>query len=1191
MSKTSLIAAIKGTDNVESNGATITFDNGASMDKLRSLVADQLGIASGHQDLILEDANGNVLSEIDQVRQQEVIYVNLKDQVRLPAVPKRSLPYFGNLYDMLPDLQASWRRLFEELGPVVKINLIGNEIIGTNDPAVAELFVKESDYFTKKINGGLLEIKAFGGQGLFTTDSDEMDWRLAHKLLMPAFSPRAIKAYQLEMSLIGQQTIRLLEQFGPDEPVEILQWTTNLTFETIGKVGFGYDFHLLDDRNAESHPFIEAMGYCMKQAFKRMLQPKVLKRMPLESNRRFDRSIKLMHTTVDEVIQQRKNGPEAKDMNKDVLGFMLNARDENDLGLTDENIRDQVITFLIAGHETTSNTLSWTLYELSRHPEIEEKILQEIVNLGITHDGLPTSKQSSSMKYTHQVLKETLRMYSPLRALGKYCKKDIIVPGGYQIKAGSQVIVHLGSMHYNEDIYPNPDEFDPSRWTPEEEQKRSRFAWLPFSTGPRSCIGMALALQEAKTILGMLLHRFRFVYDGPPIAYDPKSPTTKPLNLFMKILPRQHLPSPTADNRLTPPGSPAQAKIPQVSLPTAATKAGSIPLPPVTFLFGTQTGTAQDYASQLAGQAKTFGFKNVTLCDMDKWEVLKNGKYNGPKGTNDRRELVVVCTATYNGCPPDSAEKFDKFISDDSKDKDHPMDGLLYAVFGLGNKNWRTYQQFPTKCDNRLDELGAERFFDLGSGDADKDMDADFLEWCAHFWSHTLGYFGITTNPETTSLVPTPSKNDDPAAKLELQIIQKSEDAKWDSASKNINGEYSAEITVNTELQNVELSKRSTRHFEIDISKLQSPDTDKHRYIAGSHLEILPENSDEVVKKVALGFGLVLDSVFEITNVDNTSVSSRSLAASIKGPCTVRNALKYYADIYSAPSRYLLGYFAARMKETHPDVAATFSDVIYPGEKGQAAYNEFIKEHRNLMDLQRNYPLAELSLKEFLCAVTVMQPRRYSIASSPLKYKDSAHLAVGIVDDVIDNRHYPGLTSGYLAGSQPPCPLRARIKSSKSSFCLPSDEKTPIIMIAAGTGVSPFVGFLQEREVLKSNAEAHLFFGCRHPDQDFIYRDVFEGYEKSGVITKLYPAFSRCGEDNPRKYVQHQIMANAGAIWKLLGQGAIIYVCGAGTMSRDVRRTFELMAKRFGGAKNDDEATELIHDLISSGRYNEDVWG
>ncbi|KAI8580599.1 hypothetical protein K450DRAFT_299354 [Umbelopsis ramanniana AG] len=1191
MSTTSLIVAIKGTDNVENDGVIVRFGTGASMDTLRSLIADKLGIATGYQDLILEDGDGKLLSGIDHVRQQQVVYVNLKDQVKLPAVPKHTLPYFGNLYDMLPDMLASWRRLFEEYGPVVKVNLLGSEIIGTNDPAVAELFVKENEYFTKKIYGGLSEVKAFGGQGLFTTDSDEMDWKLAHKLLMPAFSPRAIKAYQLEMSLIGQTTIKLLEQFSSDESVEILHWTTNLTFETIGKVGFGYDFHLLDDRNAENHPFIEAMGYCMKQSFTRTTQAKVMKHLPLESNRRFDESLKLMHTTVDDVIQQRKNGPEAKDKDKDLLGFMLNARDENDLGLTDENIRDQVITFLIAGHETTSNTLAWTLYELSRHPEIEEKILQEIVNLEITHDGLPTSKQSSNMKYTHQVLKETLRMYSPLRALGKHCKKDIIVPGGYQIKAGSEVIVHLGSMHYNEAIYPNPDEYDPSRWTPEEEQKRSRFAWLPFSTGPRSCIGMALALQEAKTILGMLLHRFRFVYDGPPITHDPKSPTTKPLNLFMKILPREHLPSPTADNRLTPPGSPAQTKMPRATLPTAAVNAGTVPLPPVTFLFGTQTGTAQDYASQLAGQAKNFGFKNVKVCDMDKWEVLEKGKYNVPKGSSDRRELVIICTATYNGSPPDSAEKFDKFISDDSNDKDRPMEGLLYSVFGLGNKNWRTYQQFPTKCDNRLDELGAERFFYLGSGDADKDMDADFHEWCAHFWSHTLIYFGIGTNPETTSLVPTPSKYEDPADKLEVQIIEKSEDAKCISASKNVNGEYNAEINVNTELQNVELSKRSTRHIEIDISKLQSPNTDKHRYLAGDHLEVLPENSDMDIEKVALGFGLILDSVFEITNVDVTTVSSRSLAVAIKGPCTVRNALKYYADIYSAPSRYMLAYFAARLQKTHPDVAATFSDVIVPGDKGQAAYIEFIKECRNLLDLQRKYPLKELSLKEFLCAVTVMQPRRYSIASSPLKNKDSAHLAVGVVDDVMNNRHYPGLTSGYLANVQPPCPLRARIKSSKSSFCLPSDEKTPIIMIAAGTGVSPFVGFLQEREVLKSDAEAYLFFGCRHPDQDFIYRDVFEGYEKSGVITKLYPAFSRYGEDNPRKYVQHQIMANAGVIWKLLSQGAVIYVCGAGTMSRDVRRTFELMAKSFGGAKTDEEATELLTGLMTSGRYNEDVWG
>lgn len=112
----------------------------------------------------------------------------------------------------------------------------------------------------------------------------------------------------------------------------------------------------------------------------------------------------------------------------------------------------------------------------------------------------------------HQVLKETLRKYPPLRQLGKYCKKDCIIPGGYLMKADTVALIHVYAMHHNADVYSDPERFDPDRFSPEEEQKRSRFAWLPFSTGPRSCIGMAFALQEAKVVLAMLLHRFKFHY-------------------------------------------------------------------------------------------------------------------------------------------------------------------------------------------------------------------------------------------------------------------------------------------------------------------------------------------------------------------------------------------------------------------------------------------------------------------------------------------------------------------------------------------------------------------------------------------------------------------------------------------------------------------------------------------------------
>lgn len=286
------------------------------------------------------------------------------------------------------------------------------------------------------------------------------------------------------MGLIAQETMKVLAEYGPEEKVEILNWCTNLTFETIGRIGFGYSFDLMD-RDKPPHPFIDAMGYALSNSVKRFARPSFMKKLPLENNRQWERGIRLMHSIVEEVIVERKNSVHAKDSEKDLLGFMLNARDEHNLGLSDENIRDQVVTFLIAGHDTTANTLAWTFYELARNPDIQAKVLQEIANAGITSDELPTVEQISSLKYLSRVLKETLRCYSPLRALGKYCKKDCVVPGGYRIKAGTDVVVSTLNMHMNPKVYENPTKYDPDRWTPEEEQKRSRYAWLPFSTGPR----------------------------------------------------------------------------------------------------------------------------------------------------------------------------------------------------------------------------------------------------------------------------------------------------------------------------------------------------------------------------------------------------------------------------------------------------------------------------------------------------------------------------------------------------------------------------------------------------------------------------------------------------------------------------------------------------------------------------------
>ncbi|ORY94519.1 cytochrome P450 [Syncephalastrum racemosum] len=1179
---TSLIVALKGSIDIEKDGRIIRFGSGANLSTVRGLAAEKLGIAGNPEDLVLLDVSDQVLAGIDQVRAQQVIHIDHKDHIKEVPRPRR-LPFVGNLPEMLPNITMGWCRMFADYGPLVSISILSNEVIGTNDPAIAELFAKESEYFTKKLSAGLLQVKNFAGQGLFTTDTDDMDWKLAHKLLMPAFSPRAIKAYLHDMGAISMQTIKVLEQYQPTEGVEVLVWTTRLTFETIGRCGFGYEFGLLDSRDAPSHPFIEAMAYCLKQSANRSQQTALMRNLPIPQQKRYWSDIQLMSDTVDKVIRDRKSSEEATNKDKDLLGFMLNARDEQGLGLSDENIRNQVLTFLIAGHDTTANMLAWTLYEISRHPEVEARLLQEIANLGITHTEIPTFEQVSNLKYTHQVLKETLRKHPPLRELGKYCKKDCIVPGGYKIHAGSYVDIQVYAMHHNEKVYPNPKEYDPDRFSPEEEQKRSRFAWLPFSTGPRACIGMAFALQEAKIVLAMLLHRFKFTYDGPDINFDPQMPTTKPVDLLMNILPRTDMPEPSSEPLSVPPKDPTPAKAPrpealinhmqqQKGQPTEK-------LPSITFLFGTQTGTAQDYASQLASQARAFGFKDVETIEMDRWNVLEGTYEPSPSG-----DLVVICTATYNGQPPDSAEKFSKFIAGKVGNEANSklLNGLKYAVFGLGNVQWRTYQRFPCIVDDALEELGAERFFSAGKGNADADMDAEFNEWCAHFWVRTLTNYGLAV-PKSSSVVPSANVSSGDQQSVQVQFIGPSNEAKWEAATQNRNGETNCSIEIRRELQQPG-SGRHTCHMEIDISKLQ-PLSGEHMYEPGDHLEVMPANDPATVEAVALSFGWVLDSVFEVDRESlSASVSPRSLAKMIQGPCTVRNALTYFADLSSPPSRTLLAIFAEHLRQVDASTAEAFSNMIMPDSKDYAA---FIARHHNLLDLQRAFPqVNQLEFALFLAAVPVMQPRRYSIASSPLQHPRSVHLTVGIVEDKEDGRVYHGLASNFLnARAQS---FRGGLKSSRSTFSLPRDPEVPLIMVGAGTGISPFRGFLQHRAKQPSAAASALVFGCRHPKQDAIYKDELEQYVSDGVLSDLWIAYSRLQPPSPVKYVQHQLLANAARVWTLISkEQAHVYVCGAGAMSRDVRRAFITIAKSFGHS----DPEHFVDNLLDEGRYKEDVWG
>ncbi|KAI8803638.1 cytochrome P450 [Cladochytrium replicatum] len=1152
-------------------------------------VSTKLGVEKGFS---LKDTNGSSVDTFADLERAYAVVVHPIEQQYKSIPGPRPLPIVGNLFDITPDPLNQFRKLHSDHGPLVHLTIFGRDIVTTNDPKYAEIFAKEGEYFTKKVLGILSEVKPVGGQGLFTTNSDDPDWKLAHKLLMPAFSPKAIKRYTVEMGEIAQRTAAIFDHFvvtGEEVPLDF--WTTCLTFETIGKIGFGFDFHLVDSPDVQVHPFISAMAFTLNEGFARANRPQFMKYLPTRINAQYERELQLMRSTVEDVLKTRKESPDAKDSEKDLLGFMLNAVDP-DMGssMTDRVIRDQVITFLIAGHETTSNTLAWTFFELSRYPAVLQKCLQEIVDVGITEDGIPTSQQVNQLKHIERCLKETLRMHSPVRGLSKGCLKDIVLPGNYLIKKGQAVVVGVDQIHYNPEVYENPYKYDPDRFLSENESQRSLYAWLPFSVGPRGCIGRPFALQEAIIVMAIWLRRFVITPMSPEqVTYDPRALTTRPMNLKVKITRRTELPEPSA-GALAQRISGVDAEESQVVMPSV--KVGSIALPALTVVYGSNTGTAQDFATVIAKSAKQLGFEKLSLRTLDDYvshraTAAKHSVLSAAETLMGvtLEELVVVVSSTYNGYPPENAAAFDKWIDNADVAASQPFKRTGFAVFGCGNSQWRTFQAFPNKIDEALEKLGGTRIISTGKGDATQDMENTFNEFVTELWATVVQTFGGGENVELSKALGQVGSSEIDG--VNVRFITPGDAEEWAAARENVNKAYPATIVVNEELV-PNPRESSISHVEIELAPENS------NYTPGDHLEVYPQNDPALVDSAIKALGLVPDATFEIESLQ--PITGRSLAAVINGPCTVKNAFTYYADLSAPPSRTLLKACADRIPPNDSN-CGLLRKLTEPGSKEE--FERFVSVYRTVYELIEGFPEAakKLSLKDVLSVVQAMSPRRYSIASAVRPGKERiAALTVGVVSDVVkhpisgESKTYPGLSSGFIARSTPtPVSICARVLPVKDSFHLPESPFTPIVMICAGTGIAPFLGFLQHRELTGSKAEAHLYFGCRTADH-CIYKDQIEKWESSGTLTKRHVAYSRHPE-HQKTYVQHLLLRDGAMLWKLVQQGGVLFVCGnASKLARDVRAAVEEIAVQVGGLSQE-AAARYIQDLQNGGRYNEDVWG
>ncbi|CAD7699015.1 unnamed protein product [Ostreobium quekettii] len=597
----------------------------------------------------------------------------------------------------------------------------------------------------------------------------------------------------------------------------------------------------------------------------------------------------------------------------------------------------------------------------------------------------------------------------------------------------------------------------------------------------------------------------------------------------------------------------------------------------VRILFGTQTGTAEKFANQIAkalGEAYGEGVTPVVE-DLEEYAFA---------GALAREAVALFVVATYgDGDPTDSAMEFDGWLTDCEVAGEAIFEGLQYGVFALGNTEYEHFCAFGKKVDRTLEQLGAERIVKRTDGDDSSCIEDDLDDWIVNLLAG-LDKRGFaekrvqSTNGAANEIVPA----------YDVVIAENCRDERKLSAydRTGTSGGGSAGHTVSLALVDEvrelhsNLSERSCVHVVLNTNELN--------YEPGDHVAVVPENSEEIVQEAAKVLGVDLDTVFTLKQQEG---NPHKLPSPFPGPVTLRTALKTFADLTASPRKSAfpaLAAFATNQEEAQRLKFLCSAD-------GKAEYKKCVLDCRmSLLELFQDFPSVKPTLGAFFASICPrLQPRYYSISSSPAMHPNKIHITAAVVDEVKPSgRPHKGVCTNWLKVQAPGA--FALIHVRKSHFRLPSDPEVPVIMVGPGAGLAPFRGFLQERSTLQQKGHqlgpALLFFGCRSRKKDYIYEEELQQYLEDGVITELYTAFSRDQEE--KDYVQHHLFANRDKVWAALngGRKGVFYVCGeAAHMARDVHDALRDIVQHCQNCTAA-EAENVVKALGDQGRYQKDIW-
>ncbi|MEU6171496.1 cytochrome P450 [Streptantibioticus parmotrematis] len=988
----------------------------------------------------------------------------------------------------------------------------------------------DEDRFAKAVGPALEHVREFAGDGLFTAYNDEPNWAKAHDILLPAFAMGSLRTYHPTMLRVARRLIASWDAALADgRPVEVAEDMTRMTLDTIGLAGFGYDFGSFG--RDEEHPFVAAMVRCLAHT------QGLLARRPDDGqdhaaqDAAFRADADYLAGVVDEVIDARRASGETG--TDDLLGLMLQApHPVSGETLDPANIRNQVITFLIAGHETTSGALSFALYHLLKNPAVLRRARDEVDALwGDAADPEPAFEDVGRLTYVRQVLCEALRLWPTAAVFGRTARADTELGGGrLTMRAGDTAFVLTPMLHRDPVWGDNVELFDPDRFAPERETALPPHAFKPFGTGERACIGRQFALHEAVMLLGLLIHRYRFLDHTGYQMLIRETLTLKPEGFTLELARRT--------DHATAPG-PADS----VSVPDEATVLATrvVPGTALTVLHGSNLGSCRELAAQIADLGTELGCE-VSVAPLDAYA----------DGTLPRTSPVVIVAASYNGRPTDDAAAFVSWLEDGHA----AADGVRYAVLGVGDRNWAaTYQRVPTLVDDRLAALGGERLLPRGEADAGGDLAGGVRRFATALRHALLARYGDRDSAGTTGeSVSGPAHTVAVLTGGPLDALARRHEV--------------VPMTVVESRELVDMAHplgRSKRFVRLALPEGVT-------YRTGDHLAVLPVNDPDGVERAARLLGADPDTVLSV----HAHRPSRG-ALPVDRPLSVRELLTHHLEL-AAPA-------------TAEQIAVLADHNPCPPER--LALKERRPGPDSVLDLIERHPalVGALDWPTVLELLPALRPRHYSVSSSPVGSPRHVDLMVSLLRAPHRSGEgtYEGAGSAWLNRVRAGDTVYARVAPCREAFRVRTD--VPAIMVAAGTGLAPFRGAVADRVALRAAGSqlppALLYFGCDHPDVDLLHGDELRAAEEAGAVG-LRPAFSHAPRDG-RRYVQHRVAAEAREVWELLEAGAVVYVCGDATrLAPGVREAFTQVHAECATDGGDPAA--WLDSLVAQGRYVEDVY-